>query len=108
MRIWLALLVAPMLVLADQSIAYATSGWECARQYLFAVHGIHAAVLVATLVSAVLAWGYWRETLVESRTNERIAGRHFLAGIALASGAFSSLVVAAMWIPTWGLSPCFN
>ncbi|MGE5616657.1 MAG: hypothetical protein ACM3X5_07050 [Bacillota bacterium] len=108
MRIWLALLVAPILVLAQQSIAYATSGWECARQYLFAVHAIHAGVLIATVVATVLAWQYWRQTRVESRTNEVIAARHFLAGLAVASGAFSALVAAAMWIPAFGLSPCFN
>jgi hypothetical protein len=108
MRIWLALLVAPMLVLADQSIAYATSGWECARQYLFAVHALHAAVLVATLFTTVLAWRYWRQTDAGARNDASLAVRHFLAGLAIASGAFSSLVVAAMWIPTWGLSPCFN
>src|SRR5438105_2155337 len=108
MRIWLGLLVAPMLTLADQSIAYATAGWACAHQNILALHGVHVVFLSAVVVATIGAWQRWRETRSHGRWTKRVAGRHFLAGMAVASGALSALVVLAMWIPNWMLSPCFG
>ena len=105
MRIWFALLLAPVLALTDQSVAYATAGWACAHQHPAVVHGIHVVFLVAIVAGTVAAWQYWRAT---PQRAEPAASRHFLAGIAAASGALSALVILAMWIPNWMLSPCFN
>ena len=106
MRIWFALLIAPLLALADQSISYAAAGWACARQNAFAAHGVHALFLVATLAAAVLAWRRWSET--RAAADERTASSHFLAGIGIAASLFAAATIAAMWIPNWILSPCFN
>ena len=35
------------------------------------------------------------------------ADRHFVTALATASGAFSTLVIAALWYPTWVIAPCF-
>jgi hypothetical protein len=107
-RIWLGLLVSPLLALSDQSVAYALSGWACAHQQPYATHAAHAVFLAAVLASTFLAWGLWRDTLASAGTGDPVAGRHFLAGLATASGALSALVIAAMWYPTWILSPCYN
>jgi hypothetical protein len=108
MRIWLGLLLAPLLALADQTIAYATSGWECAHQNVVALHGLHGTFLAATLVTAAMGWMLWRETLPLKDSSETLARRHFLAGIATGSGLLSALAIAAMWFPAWTLSPCLN
>ena len=105
MRIWFALLLAPVLALTDQSVAYATAGWACTHQHAAVVHGVHAVFLAAILAGTLAAWRHWRATPARA---EPLASRHFLAGLATASGALSSLVVLAMWIPNWMLSPCFN
>jgi hypothetical protein len=107
MRIWFALLVAPILALTDQSVAYAMTGWACAHQQAFAMHGIHVIFLAATLAGTIAAGGLWRTTSASKTRNETLARRHFLAGLATASGTLSALVIAAMWIPNWLLSPCF-
>lgn len=108
MRIWLALLAAPILMLADQSIAYGTAGWSCAEQNRIALHAVHAVFFAATAVFTWMAWRRWRGSVPAPQGDEAVAARHFLAGIAMASGAFSTLVIAAMWLPNWVLSPCFN
>ena len=105
MRIWFALLAAPLLALTDQSVAYATAGWACAHQHTAVVHAVHVVFLAAITAGTVMAWRYWRAT---PEMPEPVASRHFLAGIAAASGALSALAVLAMWIPNWLLSPCFN
>ena len=45
-------LAAPILVLADQSIAYATSGWACSHQNSMMLHVVHGAFLAACVVGA--------------------------------------------------------
>jgi len=105
MRIWFALLVAPMLALADQSVSYAAAGWTCARANGFVGHGVHALFLAGTITAAVLGWRLWLETRVAA-PDERTASRHFLAGVGIASAVLASAVIVAMWIPHWMLSPC--
>jgi hypothetical protein len=106
MRIWVALLVAPLLALVDQSVAYSTVTWSCAHGHALAVHASHALFLAAIAAATLFAWQLWRETRAVRSRGEDLARRHFMAGIALASGALSGLVVIAMWIPAWVLAPC--
>jgi hypothetical protein len=104
-KIWLGLLLAPILVLADQSIAYALAGHECARQALLPHHVVHVAFLAAVAACTLLGGRMWRET--RGATEGPVAERHFLAGLATGSGALSALVIAAMWFANTVLSPCF-
>src|SRR5881394_1480630 len=104
MRIWFALLVAPMLALADQGISYAAAGWTCARQNALVGHGVHAAFLAGTITAAFLAWRLWRETRAGDAADERTASRHFLAGIGIATALLAAATICAMWIPNWLLS----
>lgn len=106
MRIWFALLAAPILALTDQSVAYAMTSWACAHQHEFALHGVHAVFFAATVAGTVAASGLWRTSSRARTRSETLARRHFLAGLATASGALSALAIAAMWIPNWVLSPC--
>jgi hypothetical protein len=106
MRIWFALLVAPILALTDLSVAYALTGWACAHQQVLAMHGVHVLFLAATVIGTLAAWGRWRTTSSWKSRSETLARRHFLAGLATASGALSALAIAAIWIPNWVLSPC--
>src|SRR5204863_8572883 len=95
MRIWFALLAAPLLALADQAIAYATAGWGCANQNVLAMQLVHAGFLAAVLAGTVAAWRKWRATRAGGQTGSPWIVRHFLAGLATASGALSALVIFA-------------
>ena len=107
MRTWLALLAAPVLALTDQSISYALAPWVCVGYPHWALHLPHALLLAATVVATLLAWTAWRR--IESGDDGRgvLSRRRLLAGVAVASSAFSSLVIVALWIPAWLLSPCY-
>ena len=106
MRTWFALLGAPLLALADQSVSYATVGWSCAHQHTLVAHAVHGVVLAAVVIGTLLAWQLWHETRPVRVQGEELARRHFMAGLAAASGALSALVVGAMWLPVWILGPC--
>ena len=106
MRTWVALFVAPLLALTDQAIALALVPWACAHQSTWVVHLSHASFLAAATAAAVGAWLRWRETAITSASGEATLQFHFLAGIAMTVAALSTVAIAAMWIPTWMISPC--
>jgi hypothetical protein len=108
MRTWFALLGAPLLALANQSVSYATVGWSCAHQYPHVLHVIHGVFLAAIVIGTLAAWRLWSGTRLAGAQEEAPARRHFLAGLAAASGALSALVVGAMWLPVWVLGPCLS
>ena len=110
MRVFAAFLVAPFLALADQSVAYAFAGWACAHQHEAVPHAVHAIFLAATLAATFFAWTTARAGLATIREEAGFTvQRHdVMATCALALGALSSVVIVALWIPQWVLSPCFG
>jgi hypothetical protein len=110
MRTWPALLLAPLLVLADQAIAYALAGWSCAHQHAIVAHVIHALFLAAVLAMTALAWTDARTGFAATRESAGFSvHRHDVMAVgALAVGALSAVIIVAMWIPQWVLSPCFG
>jgi hypothetical protein len=108
MKIWLGLLVAPLLVLSDQVIAYATVGWACNHASPMAVHAVHALFLAGACAATVVAWQQWQAARPDRSHGEAIARANFLAGLALVSAALCVLLIVALWTPTWILAPCAN
>jgi hypothetical protein len=105
MRIWLALIVAPILALSSQSIALGLTHWACEHQNVGVMHAVHIGFLGTTLTCAGLAW-LQALASADVRAREARQRQRFLAGLATASAVLSSVVIAAMWVPTWMLSPC--
>jgi hypothetical protein len=107
MRIWLALIVAPLLALADQAVAFSLVGWACAHQSPVLLHASHAVFLALATATAVTGCLHWRETSsVAAGTPEAARQVRFLAGIATTVASLSALAIVAMWIPTWMISSC--
>ena len=110
MKSWLALIVAPTLMLGVQSIMYALVTPSCATQDRLGLHASGAIALAITVLLAFLARGEWKR-LAEPVTADHDAAdprtaRRFLAIVGTAVAALSSLVILAMWFGTWVLSPC--
>jgi hypothetical protein len=106
MRIWYPLLVVPLLVLVDQSLAYAATLWACAHQNPVAVHAVHAPFLLLASVGVFVAWERWRASAPMKAENETLARRHFVAGLATGVATLSVLAIVAMWAITWVLRAC--
>ena len=109
---WPALLAAPAVALADQSVIYALVTPSCAHQSMLAPNLVSAAALAACVWMSRGAWRNWRAARAErgpaaGATDAAPDRRAFLAPMACAVGALSCLVVLAMWVPQWVLSPCF-
>jgi hypothetical protein len=106
MRIWFALIVAPLLALTDQTVAFALVHWACAHQSAWVVHLSHGIFLVLAVVAAAAAWLEWRQTAVAPGTRDATVQVHFLAGVAMMVATLSAVAIVAMWIPTWMISSC--
>jgi hypothetical protein len=105
MRIWLALIVAPLLALTDLTVSYASVGFACAHQAPLSVHFVHLAFLAGAAACTFGALRAWRQ---DASPNEATAQTHFLAGVAMAAAALSTVTIAAMWMPTWVVSSCLG
>jgi hypothetical protein len=110
MRIWLALLISPSLALGAQSIMYALVTPACSAQTRVAIHVVAAVALALSLLFTWLAStaGAPVRFAADTDSAEPPMTRHFLAVVAAAVGAISSLVILCMWIGAWVLSPCFS
>lgn len=109
MRTWPGIVLAPLLVLADQSVAYALVEWGCHAQRFGTLQGVHFVFLVGALATLVPAWrGATRPAMPEAGLpGDNHDRRHFMAVVSLMVGSLSALTIVALWIPQWVLSPCF-
>jgi hypothetical protein len=108
MRVWTALLVAPLLALTDESVALAVVSWACAHQSAYAIHLVHLLFLAGTAGCAAMAGQAWHKAASRSGGGESLGQVRFLAPLATASAALSTLAIAAMWIPTWLIASCLG
>jgi hypothetical protein len=109
MRVWPAFL-APLIALLDQSVAYAMVEWACATQNQDMLHWVHFIFLAVTISVTLPAWAEARRysTVREPNDAGEAGGRvRMMFVVAALSGALSTLVIVALWAPTWFLSPCF-
>ena len=115
MRTWPALLLAPLLALAQQSICLSLTKQACQHQTTLAMNMVSGVVLLAILVLTVLAARDWRSSrertdppaIAPQREDTRPGRRpHFLAAAATLMGGLCALVSLLMWMPIWVLVPC--
>jgi hypothetical protein len=105
---WPALLLAPLLALTNQSITYALVTPSCAKQNMLAPHAVAAVSLILCILFTLSAWkNYRRWRPGKTETGDAASAREsFLAMVATMVGALSSVVIVAMWLPLFILSPC--
>jgi hypothetical protein len=111
---WPAMLLAPFVALANQSIIYAMVSPACAHQHIWPAHAVSALSLLACIWMSRGAWRNWRGMGTGgwlqssgSAARDRVVDRPpFIALVAALVGALSALSVAALWFPIWVLSPC--
>jgi heme A synthase len=109
MRIWFALILAPSLALGCQSVMYSLVTPECSNQTRVAIHAVAAVSLLLCLVFTAMARlsSAPDAASADDDMSTPPAARNFLAIVAAAVGAISSLTIIGMWIGAWVLSPCF-
>jgi hypothetical protein len=115
MRTWPALLLAPLLALAQQSLCLWLTKYACEQQTTLALNVVPAVTLSAIAVLTALAASEWQSS--RGRPDRDVGNRpqadtarcrrhHLLAVSGTLIGGFSALVSALMWVTTGMLGPC--
>jgi hypothetical protein len=89
--------LAPLLALAEQAIAFALVPFACAAQWGAWLHGVPALFFLAGLLIAIAA-----TRLAAGVPAERALFPRLAAGMAW----LSLLALIMLWLPMWVLEPC--
>jgi hypothetical protein len=107
-RSWPAIVVAPLLALADQGVAYALVAWSCAEQDRLLLNAVHAVFLGGIALTLWMAWRGLRPARAGIHEGASQAPGAFFPLIGVWIAALAALSVAAMWITHIAVSPCFG
>jgi hypothetical protein len=102
---WSGIIGAPVVFLTALSAGYALVPWACRSQH----HGVLDLVSVTALVLTLGAttWGAYGWRRARAGGASPVAARHlFLAQLAIASGALSTVAVLGQWATRLAVAPC--
>ena len=109
---WYGIVVPALAMLAHLGLGYALVPWSCAGRSHWALH-VNALILLLVAASgALVGAGQWRRvgddtTAGDDRRDERARAR-FMGALGIASGALFSVAIAAQWLATVFISPCWS
>lgn len=102
------LIVAPLVALADQSVAYALVEWGCRVGHRGVPVAVHGVFLLVALVLTIVGWRQCAATKVGARSDAAAATQNLIAWVGMASAGLSTLVIAMMAVAAIVLSPCIG
>jgi hypothetical protein len=111
MKSWLAIVLAPSIALAAQSVMYSMVTPACGAQARLQLHLVAAVALAIVVVLGVVAFGESSLHRPEPGSFDNDQGqppvrRQFLANMGCALAGIAALVILGMWFATWVLTPC--
>lgn len=110
MRIWLALIIAPSIVLTCLSVNYMLVGPSCHLASQVPLDGVSIAGFAACALATLSAGLRWRDMRVKHRvavdSPARQARASFMAAVATGVGSLSCVALVAISLPQWILPAC--
>jgi hypothetical protein len=106
---WPALLLTPIIALANLAITYALVTPSCEAQSDNSI--LHIVTLISFLVAAAmtgLAWMDCRQLAASGLDDNSTVRRRFIAAVALYTGILFLQVIVSQWIAIGLLSPCLS
>ena len=104
---WASIVLAPLVFLANLSLAYALVPLACATQRSTLLHLSNGVALVLVLTTTLLAWHTLLSPAPKAAPRETVARMTFLSHIGVWISALAALAVALQWSAQWWLDPCF-
>jgi uncharacterized membrane protein len=108
MRLWVPILLTPVVTLAQQTVNYALVPLACMKQQHAPLHVVAAVALGIALAGIAMAWSAWREAglqapddAAQSSSRERL-----LAAMGVVISALMALTIVAQWLTTAFIPPC--
>lgn len=108
MRLWLPILITPLLALFQLSANYALVPLACAKQQHAAIHAVAATAFVLALAGIWIAWRAWRDAGTQSPGDygDAASRRRFLAVVGMSLSTLMALSIAAQWLTSAFIPPC--
>lgn len=104
---WASIVAAPLVFLANLSLAYALVPLACETQRHAALHFSNGVALTLTVAAALLAWHSLQTPPPKGAPRETVARMTFLSQIGIGTSALAALAVLLQWSAQWMLDPCF-
>jgi hypothetical protein len=108
MRLWMPLVVPPLIFLTLQSVNYALEPWACANQIVYPLHVSAALALLIAIAGAALSWREWQSVGGKLPDDKAEADSRigFLAVLGLMVSALSIFAILALWATQLVVTPC--
>ena len=105
--LWYGILIGPLSWAFDQQISYSLVGHACSTGHFYLLHAITAIALLVALSGALVAVMNLGRTRQATTEGGRVADRsRFMAIVGIAASLGWALVIVAMAVPRFLLSPC--
>lgn len=105
--LWYGILIGPLSWALDQQISYSLVAHACSTGHFYLLHAITVIALLLALSGAVVATMNLGRTRAATIEGGRVADRsRFMAIVGIAASVGWALVIVAMAVPRFILSPC--
>ena len=108
LALWFGILAGPIASALNEGLNYALDQHACSTGHFYVLHTISVCALLLTVCGGSAAWYEWRgiggTTNDEGGTPRDRSG--FMATLGIAASIFFALVIVAMSVPHFILSPC--
>ncbi len=105
--LYYGILVGPTSWVFDESLSYMLEQHSCSTGHFYVLHIVSALAVVAALSGAVVAWQQASAAGEGNDDGGSIRDRaYFMARLGIAMSIGFALVIIALAVPKWVLSPC--
>jgi len=107
-RLWIGILLPPLVWAAQMQTIYLTSEWACyAKDYSWN-HAVSIASLVLSVVGIWVAYSEWKAAGggTEDENSDQDTRRRFMAILGMLLGSLFTALIFAQWLPTAMGVPC--
>jgi hypothetical protein len=108
LRLWIGILLPPLVWAAQMQTIYLTSEWACyAKDYSWN-HAVSIASLVLSLVGIWVAYSEWKAVGggTEDENSDQDTRRRFMSILGMLLGSLFTALIFAQWLPTAMGVPC--
>jgi hypothetical protein len=107
-RLWIGLLLPPVVWAIQLQTIYLTSEWACYAQDYTWNHVVSIAALLISIFGGYVAYSEWRAVGggMEEEEADQDSRRRFMAILGMLTGALFTTVIFAFWLPTLMGVPC--
>ena len=109
-KLWFALLLAPMAWMVGLSAKYAMVPYACGSLESLPMHAVSLVTLLIAIAGTALSWKLWQgsgKELPDERGSPLVRTR-FMSLMGLMGGGLFALAIIAQWISSAFLNPCMS